>query len=158
MYRLGTSGEVRKMEFYLLDGYNTGISFGAPGLPSSYLFFSHYDSNSESGVFPDNEFLPDECNRHEGGPETCRNFCFLFNRKSVGGSAGTTGNELVNINTQKGPVPACCQALCSLWVLPKTKAHNVYVADSCDGNITKLAVMDHSEVIAASLKFPIGLA
>jgi len=159
MYRLGTAGDVSKMEFRSIHGLHTGITIETPCLPSNSLFFSYCDRDpyNEIGSIDINQFSPGGYIYYDDGPDTCGDFRFLFYRQSVGGIAGTYGDSLVNINPSDGS----CTTMLSGFVQPNGIAEddtgNIYVADSGAGTITKITRFGQSEVIASSLKSPIGL-
>ena len=158
MYRLGTAGEVSKMRFGNISGLRTGITVETPGLPSNKLFFSYWDgSHNEIGSIDINQFIPGGSTSYDDGPYTCGDFRFLFYRQSVGGIAGTYGDSLVNINPSDGS----CTTMLSGFVQPNGIAEddvgNIYVADTGTGTIIKITPLAQSEVIASSLRSPIGL-
>jgi sugar lactone lactonase YvrE len=157
MYRLGTVGDISRMNFYLTDVLHTGITIETPGLPSNSLFFSYGDPYNEIGSIDTNQFIPGGSTRYHDGPDTCGAFRFLFYRQSVGGIAGTYGDSLVNINPSDGS----CSIMLSGFVNPNGIAEDdedyIYVADTGAGTISEINPLGHSRVIASNLQSPTGL-
>lgn len=158
IYRLGTAGEVSKMKVGV-QKLHTGITVETPGLPSNKLFFSYWARLNyiDIGSIDINQFIPGGSTSDVDAHHTCGVFRFLFYRQSVGGIAGTYGDSLVNINPSDGS----CTTMLSGFVQPNGIAEddvgNIYVADTGTGTIIKITPLAQSEVIASSLRSPIGL-